>query len=112
MTDPFIDRVAELAGQTKKTLEQLADEIGEAGLQAQASTLRVIAKQHERLAYDCMTTTRPIEIVHHGLSVRIRKYLVDIDEMATDLLARGKPGHRELGEAAALMRLALTKQVK
>jgi len=112
MTDPFIDHVAELAGQTKKTLEQLANELDEAGLQAQAAILRVIAGQHKKLAHDCLTTTQPIDIVRHDMTARLSKSIEEIEEISAELLTRGRSGHSELSEAAGLLKRALDRQPK
>lgn len=112
MTDPFIDRVAELSGQTNKTLEQVAEDLEASGLPTQARTLRVMAKMHMSLAHDCLTTTQPIEIFSHDLSVRIRRSIEEIKEISADLLTRGKGGHSELSEAAELLQRAVDQQGK
>ena len=110
MTDPFIDHVAELAGQTKKSLEQIADELDESGLEAQASILRVMAGQHRQLALDCLTTTQPIDIARHDLVTRLLKSIEEIEELSAELLTRGKKGHSELSEAATLLQRAVDQQ--
>ena len=110
MTDPFIDRIAELTGQTKRTLEQVANDLEGAGLEAQASILRSVAKQHGQLAHDCLTITQPIEIARHNLRARVTKLLDETQELSAEMMSRGKEGHSELSDAAALLERALEKQ--
>lgn len=110
MTDRFIDRVAELAGKTTRTLEQVARDLDESGLTAQAATLRSISKMHAKIACDCLVETQPIEVERFRLSDRIEKSIDEIEEIAADLLNRGKPGHSELSEAAELLVRARKQQ--
>ena len=110
MTDRVIDRVAELAGQTTRTLEQVARVLDETGLVAQSATLRSIAKLHTQIALDCLTETQPIELQRYNLPERIEKSIQVLDEIAADLLSRNKTGHSEISEAASLLRQALHQQ--
>lgn len=112
MTDRFTDRVAELSGQTTRTLKQIANECAESGLVAQASTLRSIAELHAKIALDCLVETQPIEAERYNLIDRITKAFDEIEEISADLLNRGKRGHSELTDAAALIKRALDHQEK
>ena len=110
MTDQFIDRIAELAGQTTRSLDLLAAVIEESGLAAQAATLRSISRLHAKVALDCMVETQPIEISRYNLSERLLRSINEIDDISADLLNRGRPGHSALSEAAMILRQALSSQ--
>ena len=110
MTDRFTDRVAELAGQTTRTLKEVAAACDDSGLVAQASTLRNIADLHAKIALDCLTETQPIEVERYNLIDRIQKTIEEIEEISADLLTRGKKGHSELSEAASILHRALAQQ--
>jgi len=111
MTDRFIEQVADIAGRTAKALEKVAGELeAQHGMVTQPGMLRTIAKTQRKLAVDCTTTTQPIEIDRYNLTKRLRKIMNECSEVAADLLARGKPGHNELAEAAELIRDALESQ--
>ena len=110
MADRFIDRIAELAGQTTRTLEQVATILLESGLDSQAKTLQTIARLHAQIAIDCISETQPIALERYNLPERMRKTAKEIEEISTDLMTRGKVGHSELSEAIDLINKALDKQ--
>ena len=109
MTDRFIERVAELAGQTTRTLEQVSRVLDEAGLSSQAATLRSIARLHAQIAMDCLTETQPIEVERYNLPERIQRSVQTLDDLSADLMSRNKPGHTEISEAAGLLQQALDR---
>lgn len=112
MADRFTDRVAVLAGQTTRTLQQIAKELEESGLPAQANTLRSIAKLHAQIANDCLIETQPIELERYRLNDRMASCVEEIREISADLMARRKPGHGEMSDAASIVEHVLERQDK
>lgn len=112
MTDRFIDRVANLAGDTTRVLKQTADALEQSGLVTQANILRRVAALHEQIALDCLIETQPIEVARFQLPERIAKQAEALKDLAADLLERGHPGHSEVAEAAELLENALKNRVK
>ncbi len=110
MADRFTDRVADLAGQTTRVLTQIAMVVEESGLLAQASTLRDISKLHAQIAIDCLIETQPIELERYNLPQRIAKAIEEVEEISADLMSRGRSGHSEMSDAAALITQALHQQ--
>lgn len=110
MTDRFIERVAELAGQTKRVLLSVAQELESAGLSGQASTLRTIADAQSQLAIDCLSTTQSIEPNLFQFKKRIKKNVKDLQELAADLITDNRPGHSEVSEAANILERVLEDQ--
>jgi|GEM_PF-3954827 len=108
MVDRFVDRVANLAGLTSRTLEEIAKVIDETGL-PHAATLRQLAREHSKIALDCLVETQPIEVERFNIGDRIETSVRLLQELASDMMARGKDGHSEVSEAAELLRLALEK---
>ena len=106
MVDRFIERVAELSGQTCRTLEELAKVMDESGL-PHASVLRNIAKTHAQIALDCLSETQPIEVQRYNLTDRIKMIIKSMEELSSDLLSRNKRGHAEVDEAISFLRLVL-----
>lgn len=109
MVDRFVEKVAEFAGKTARTLEEIASVFDEIGLEEHGKKLREIAKQHSQLALDCLTETQPIEVQRYRIPERIQANVRILRELSADLLTRGKPGHNEIEEAADLLQSALEK---
>ncbi len=107
MVDRFIQRVADLAGRTSRVLKKVAAELEEEGYVTQPGLLKVVAKSNEALAHDCSTKTQPIDVDRYNLTERLRKIIEETDDIAADLLSRGKIGHNELSEASGLFRKVL-----
>ncbi len=112
MVDRFLERVANLAGRTSRALDKVASELEKDGYITQPGMLRAIAKSNSALAHDCATTTQPIEVERYNLTNRIKKLKEEADEVAADLLSRGKQGHNELSEISVLAQRALELQDK
>jgi len=110
MADSFMERVANLAGRTAKALDQLAGELDQAGFVAQSVMLRSIAKSNRKLCHDCSATTQPIEIESYNLTVKIRRIMEDAREVAELMIEEGRPGYREVSEAADIMQAAIDSQ--
>lgn len=108
MVDRFVERVANLAGLTCRTLEEIAKVQDEAGL-PHGETLRQLARQHQQVALACLTETQPIEVQRYRTAERIETNIRALRELSADLLTRGKQGHNEIEEAADLLQLALEK---
>ena len=110
MADRFTDRVAVLAGQTTRTLLQMAKELEESGLSSQAATLRNISNLHAQIANDCLIETQPIELERYRLVDRLAKCIEDVQQVSADLMARRKPGHGEASDAADILEHVLAQQ--
>jgi len=109
VTDRFIDRVSELAGRTKRALDQVAevlqrveDEKG-AGIEAYIVTLQRIANEHAKIALDCLVETQPLELLRLQPDKRLEKMAEDAREIATDLLTRRIPGDGRVEDAATYL---------
>ena len=112
MTEPFMDQVAELAGQTTRTLEQIAEDLDMSGLGAQATTLRTIASLQRKLAHDCLTTTQPIDIARHDFVVRLLRAIEEIENISDELMMEGRGSSSELLEAVSLLQSVVDQQNK
>lgn len=112
MADLFLDRIAQLAGKTSRTLKQVAEDLEGLGLASHASTLKQISSLHEKIAYDCMAETQPIAMKRYDLRERMIKTIDEISEISEELSQGGNPGHEELEEAVGLLLQALGRQGK
>jgi len=110
MVDRFIERVAELAGRTSRVLKQVASELEEEGYVTQPGLLKAIAKSNEALAHDCSTVTQPIDVSRYNLTDRLKRIIEEADDIAADLLSRGKVGHNELSTVSEMLREIMGSQ--
>lgn len=108
MVDRFVDRVANLAGLTSKTLEEIAKVADEAGL-PHGNTLRRLAREHSKIALDCLVETQPIEVQRFAIHERIETSIRILQELSADMMSRGEKGHNDVEEAADLLQSALEK---
>jgi len=108
MVDRFVERTANLAELTCRTLDEIAKVQDEAGL-PHGEILRQLARQHKQMLIACLTETQPIEVPRYRTSERIETSIRSLRDLSADLLARGKEGHNEIEEAADLLQLALEK---
>lgn len=60
MVDPFINKVAQVAGRTSARLQALAADLREKGLDSQAKSLENLAAEQRQIYLDCITDTQPI----------------------------------------------------
>lgn len=61
MADRFLERVAQVSGDTARALKEISKLLEEMGLEAQAKLCERIAEEHRQIVYDCLVDTQPIE---------------------------------------------------
>lgn len=100
MTDMFLDRIAELSGQSARVLDDVANGLSELGLDPYADTLRKVANEHKKIVYDCLVETQPIATRKVTLGNRLRHLAEVSKEIADEFVKRSFPGHEALRDAA------------
>lgn len=102
MTDPFTDRVADLASRSAQAMKELADRLQESH-PADADLVRKMGLEHAKVARDCLTETQPLDPDRRSPGRQLRDLAEEARQVAATLAIRHIPGHDAASEAAELL---------
>lgn len=107
MADRFSDRVAALAGETTRALNEVITTLRAAGLTCDAELLASLSESHTRVAIDYLEETQPLVIARDNFEGRLRSHGARLQEISADMLALGDERFHSVATlAGALVTLA------